>query len=65
MFLKENIKDLWKKEFIYSEYNNFLIDLKILMNFKVWVILGYVFNFNDFLIENKVNGKRYRVDKII
>ncbi len=63
--LKENIKDLWKKEFIYSEHNNFLIDSKILMNPKVWVTSGHVSNFNDPLIENKVNGKRYRADKII
>ncbi|EIN15069.1 Glycyl-tRNA synthetase [Mycoplasmopsis agalactiae 14628] len=63
--LKENIKDLWKKEFIYSEHNNFLIDSKILMNPKVWVTSGHVSNFNDPLIENKINGKRYRADKII
>ncbi|WP_029513434.1 glycine--tRNA ligase [Mycoplasmopsis primatum] len=64
-FLKDNIKDAWKKHFIHNEHNNFLIDAKILMNPQVWVTSGHVSNFNDPLIENKTNGKRYRADKII
>ncbi|MBZ4226815.1 glycine--tRNA ligase [Mycoplasma tauri] len=64
-FLKENIKNEWKKWFILSQHNNFLIDSKILMNSQVWITSGHVSNFNDPLIENKTNGKRYRADKII
>ncbi|VEU64808.1 Glycine--tRNA ligase (plasmid) [Mycoplasmopsis cynos] len=63
--LKDNIRDLWKKEFIFKESNNFLIDSKILMNPQVWITSGHVSNFSDPLIENKVNGKRYRADKLI
>lgn len=35
------------------------------MNPNVWVASGHVGNFSDPLIENKVNGKRYRADHII
>lgn len=63
--LKENIKDAWKDLFITKHVNNFLIDTKILMNPQVWVTSGHVSNFSDPLIENKVNRKRYRADKLI
>ncbi|WLP85975.1 glycine--tRNA ligase [Mycoplasma seminis] len=63
--LKDNVANAWKKEFILKEGNNFLIDSKILMNPSVWVTSGHVSNFSDPLIENKVNGKRYRADKLI
>ncbi|MFV8418444.1 glycine--tRNA ligase [Mycoplasma sp. Sp48II] len=63
--LKDNIANAWKKEFVLREGNNFLIDSKILMNPNVWVTSGHVSNFSDPLIENKVNGKRYRADKLI
>ncbi|QGZ97474.1 glycine--tRNA ligase [Mycoplasma sp. NEAQ87857] len=63
--LKDNIESQWKKEFIQKEPNNYLIDSKILMNPQVWVTSGHVSNFSDPLIENKVNGKRYRADKLI
>ncbi|WP_426460878.1 glycine--tRNA ligase [Mycoplasma hafezii] len=63
--LKDNICQQWKKEFVIKEKNNFLIDSKILMNPQVWVTSGHVGNFSDPLIENKVNGKRYRADKLI
>lgn len=63
--LKDNIESVWKNEFIFKETNNHLIDSKILMNPNVWVTSGHVSNFSDPLIENKVNGKRYRADKLI
>ncbi|NQZ66078.1 MAG: glycine--tRNA ligase [Mycoplasmatales bacterium] len=63
--ITKNIKDLWIKEFIFKEENNVMIDSKILMNTKVWEASGHVKNFSDPLIENKVNGKRYRADHII
>ncbi len=65
VLLTKNIKDLWWKEFIQKEDNNFGLDSKILMNPNVWVASGHVGNFSDPLIENKVNGKRYRADHII
>ncbi|QKT05276.1 glycine--tRNA ligase [Mycoplasma sp. OR1901] len=63
--LKDNIARAWKIEFIIKESNNHLIDSKILMNPNVWVTSGHVGNFSDPLIENKVNQKRYRADKLI
>lgn len=63
--LKDNIAKAWKDSFIFSEHNNYLLDSKILMNPKVWETSGHVSNFNDPLIENKVNHKRYRADKLI
>ena len=63
--LTKNIKDIWWREFITKEPNNVGLDSKILMNPKVWEASGHVDNFSDPLIENKVNGKRYRADHII
>lgn len=65
VLLTKNVKDLWWNEFINKEENNFGLDSKILMNPSVWVASGHVGNFSDPLIENKVNGKRYRADHII
>ncbi len=63
--LTQNIKNLWWKEFISKEPSNYGLDSKILMNPDVWVASGHVGSFSDPLIENKVNGKRYRADHII
>ena len=63
--ITKNIKDMWWKEFITKEPKNVGLDSKILMNPKVWEASGHVNNFSDPLIENKVNGKRYRADHII
>ncbi|MGX9340321.1 glycine--tRNA ligase [Mycoplasma sp. 4044] len=59
------IKNKWIDFFINEESNNFQIDSKILMNPLVWKASGHLDNFSDFLIENKVNQKRYRADHII
>ncbi len=65
VLLNKNLKESWWKEFISKEKNNYGLDSKILMNPKVWEASGHVGNFSDPLIENKVNGKRYRADKLI
>ena len=65
VLLKEKIKNVWRKHFILQEENNFEIDSKILMNPQVWKASGHLDSFADYLIENKVNGKRYRLDKLI
>ncbi len=65
VLLIKNIKDLWWREFITKESSNFGLDAKILMNPKTWEASGHVNNFSDPLVENKVNGKRYRADKLI
>ncbi|MGX9389227.1 glycine--tRNA ligase [Mycoplasma sp. 327] len=58
------IKNIWINEFIRKE-KNYQIDSKIIMNKNVWKASGHIDNFSDFLIENKVNNKRYRADHII
>ncbi|MCK5806929.1 MAG: glycine--tRNA ligase [Mycoplasmataceae bacterium] len=63
--LTKNIKDAWWREFITKENNNVGLDSKILMNPKVWEASGHIGNFSDPLIENKINGKRYRADHIV
>ncbi|UUD37175.1 Glycine--tRNA ligase [Mycoplasmopsis californica] len=65
VLLKQNIYNEWKKFYVLSEPNNYLLDSKILMHKDVWVTSGHVSNFNDPLIENKINNKRYRADKLI
>lgn len=58
------IKKYWVREFITRE-GNFQIDSKIIMNPNVWRASGHLDNFSDYLIENKVNQKRYRADHIV
>nr|WP_275092184.1 glycine--tRNA ligase [Metamycoplasma hominis] len=58
------IKKYWVREFIAKE-GNVQIDSKIIMNPKVWKASGHLDNFSDFLIENKLNQKRYRADHIV
>jgi glycyl-tRNA synthetase len=40
--LKENIKNLWIKEFVQKKDDMVLIDSGILMNPQVWVASGHV-----------------------
>ncbi|QJG66652.1 glycine--tRNA ligase [Mycoplasma phocoeninasale] len=58
------IKKYWIREFITRE-GNFQIDSKIIMNPNVWKASRHTSNFSDFLIENKINKKRYRADHIV
>lgn len=58
------IKKNWIKEFI-SKEKNYLIDSKIIMHSNVWKASGHLDNFSDFLIDNKINNKRYRADHIV
>lgn len=41
------------------------IDVVIFMNLKIWEVLGYLGNFNDFMIDNKDSKICYCVDKLI
>jgi glycyl-tRNA synthetase len=40
--LKENIKNLWIKEFVQKKDDMMLLDSSILLNPKVWVASGHV-----------------------
>lgn len=45
--LKENIKALWKRQFIFSREDMFALDAAIVMNPKVWEASGHVAGFAD------------------
>jgi len=40
--LKENIKNLWLKEFIQKRMDTMLLDASLIMNPKVWEASGHV-----------------------
>ncbi len=63
--LKNNIKNLWRKEFIQKNDNSYEIDAGILMNPRVWEASGHVENFSDPMIDCKDCKSRYRVDNFI
>ncbi len=63
--LKDNIKNLWKKQFIYTKDNVHFLDSSIFMNKKVWEASGHLSEFDDPVIECLNNNKRYRADKLI
>lgn len=63
--LKNNLKKLWIKEFIYKQPNNFLLDTSIFLNPKVWQASGHVDKFNDPLIDCKKCKNRFRADKLV
>ena len=63
--LKENIKNLWLKEFIQKRTDNMLIDASLIMNPKVWEASGHVGWFADPLMDCKECKARWRADKLI
>ncbi|MBS9775286.1 glycine--tRNA ligase [Candidatus Gracilibacteria bacterium] len=63
--LKENIKNLWLKEFIQKRTDTMLIDCALIMNPKVWEASGHVGGFSDPLMDCKSCKARWRADKII
>ncbi|MDD3793723.1 MAG: glycine--tRNA ligase [Candidatus Gracilibacteria bacterium] len=63
--MKENIKNLWIKEFVQKKDDMMLLDSSILLNPKVWVASGHVGGFSDPLIDDKNTKQRYRADKLL
>lgn len=63
--MKENIKNLWIKEFVQKQDNMVLLDSAILMNPQVWVASGHVGGFSDPLIDDKNTKERFRADKLL
>jgi len=63
--LKENIKNLWIKEFVQKKDDMLLLDSSILMNSQVWVASGHVWGFSDPLIDDKNTKERFRADKLL
>lgn len=63
--LKRNITNLWWKKFVEERDDMFGVDTTIIMNPKVWQASGHVDTFNDPLIEDTKNKKRYRLDHLL
>lgn len=63
--MKENLKNLWIREFVQHRPDMVLLDAAILMHPQVWVASGHVGGFNDPLIDNRDSKMRYRADKMI
>lgn len=63
--LKENIKNLWLKEFVQKRTDNMLIDCSLIMNPKVWEASGHVGGFADPLTDCRECNTRHRADKLV
>jgi glycyl-tRNA synthetase len=63
--LKRNIVNEWLKYFVDCWDDMYLIDSTILMNPNVWRASGHTETFNDPLIEDVKNKKRYRLDHLL
>lgn len=63
--LKENIKNLWIKEFVQKRMDTMLLDCALIMNPKVWEASGHVGGFSDPLMDCKSCKARWRADKLI
>ncbi len=63
--LKENIKNLWIREFVQKRKDMVLLDAAIMMNPQTWVASGHVGSFSDPLMECKECHTRHRADKLI
>lgn len=65
VLLKENIKQLWMKQFVHDRDDMYAIDAAILMNQKVWEASGHVGGFSDPMVEDVKTQKRYRADHLL
>lgn len=63
--LKENIKNLWLKEFIQKRMDVMLLDASLIMNPKVWEASWHVWGFADPLMDCKSCKSRHRADKLV
>lgn len=63
--LKENIRRIWWNKFVESREDIYGIDSSIIVNPKVWEASGHVAKFGDVMVEDTINGKRYRADHLI
>lgn len=63
--LKNNIKDAWRKFFVYSRPDMVEIDAGILMNQRVWEASGHTATFADCMVDDKTSKHRFRADHLI
>lgn len=62
--LKNNIKQLWWKQFVLDREDMYGLDAAILMNPKTWEASGHVGGFSDPLVECEKCKKRFRADHL-
>lgn len=62
--LKNNIKNIWWKQFVDNRTDMYAVDTAILMNQKVWQASGHVGGFSDPLVECSNCKSRFREDQI-
>lgn len=62
--LKNNIKNIWWKQFVDDRDEIYGLDAAILMNPKVWEASGHVGGFSDPLVECKKCNSRFRGDHV-
>lgn len=63
--LKNNIRDLWWKTFVLDREDVVGLDGAIITHPTVWVASGHTESFNDPLVEDLKNRKRFRADHVI
>lgn len=63
--LKNNIKQLWWKQFVLDREDMYGLDAAILMNPKTWEASGHVGGFSDPLVECEKCNSRFRTDVLI
>jgi len=63
--LKNNIKQLWWKTFVYNRPDIFGIDGPIILHPKVWQASGHTTSFNDALVDCRKCKERFRADHLI
>jgi glycyl-tRNA synthetase len=62
--LKNNIKNIWWKQFVLDREDMYGLDAAILMNPKTWEASGHVGGFSDPLVECEKCKKRFRSDHL-
>ncbi len=62
--LVNNLKQLWWKAMVYEHPHIYGVDGAIIQNPKLWKASGHVDGFNDPMVEDTVNHKRYRADHL-
>lgn len=63
--LRNNIRDLWWRNFVHERDNIFGLDAAILMRKEVWEATGHTKAFNDPIVEDSVTGERFRADHLL
>lgn len=65
VFLKENIKNLWKEKFVFDREDMFITDTSIISNPKVLEASGHVSNFGNELFRVEVGTGEERVESCL